>query len=285
MKIVTDRGTDLSPEQAEGLEIHYAPMRLMLDGKTYSSGEDITPEQFYELMAKTEGFPNTSQATAGDFASIYRELAKEDPEILSLHISGGLSGTLDSARAGAEMVPEAKVTFWDTKWLSCPEGWQVELAARALRAGWPLDKIMSRLETVRAQTIAMFTLDTLKYLIHGGRISHIKGLLASLLRIRPVITVDPVSGKYIQLAQERTMKRALQKMAELMVDRYGAGRVMRVQLIHGMNPEMVAVLKEEFERVFSCRWLPTLSVAPILGAHTGGSVVAISLAPAELFDL
>jgi len=161
MKIVTDRGTDLSAEQAAGLEIHYAPMRLTLDGKTYSSGEDITAEQFYELMGRSDGFPTTSQATAGDFARIYSDLAKQDPDILSIHISGGLSGTLDSARAGAEMVPEARVTFWDTKWLGCPEGWQVEIAARGVKAGLTLEQILARLELVRSQTVAMFTLDTL----------------------------------------------------------------------------------------------------------------------------
>lgn len=285
MKIVTDRGSDLSAEQAAGLEIYYAPMRLTLDGKTYSSGEDITPERFYELMAQTSGFPTTSQATAGDFARIYSDLIKDDPEILSIHISAGLSGTMDSARAGAAMVPGAKVTFWDTKWLSCGEGWQVEIAARGLKAGWTLDQVLSRLETLRSQTVSMFTLDTLKYLIHGGRISHIKGLLASLLHIRPVITVDPESGKYTQLAQERTMKRAVQKMVELLAGTYATGSQLRVQLMHGANPEMVAFMKENFEKAFRCAWLPTISVAPVLGAHTGGNVVAFAAAPVELFEI
>jgi DegV family protein with EDD domain len=285
MKIVTDRGTDLSAQQAAGLDIAYAPMRLTLDGKTYASGEDITPEDFYALMARSDGFPTTSQATAGDFAQIYSRLASEDPDILSIHISGGLSGTLDSARAGAEMVPEAKVTFWDSKWLSCGEGWQVEVAARAVKAGWSLERVMSHLETVRSQTVSMFTLDTLKYLIHGGRISHIKGLLASLLHIRPVITVDPETGKYTQLAQERTMKRSVQKMVELLSATYATGSEMRMQLIHGANPEMVAFMKECFEPAFRCTWLPTISVAPVLGAHTGGNVVAFCAAPIELFEI
>ncbi len=284
MQIVTDRGSDFSPEQLEGLKIHFAPMRLVLDGKTYSSGVDIQADEFYELMAASSGFPSTSQATAGDFAGLYRELAKEDADILSLHISSGLSGTLDSARAGADMVPEARVTFWDTKWLSCPEGWQVEAAAKALLAGWPMEKVFERLEALRSKTVAMFTLDTLKYLIHGGRISHIKGLLGSLLHIRPVITVDPVSGKYTQLAQERTMKRSVQKMVELLSQRYSPGSELRVQIMHGKNPEMVAYLKESLEAVFRCRWLPTISVAPVLGAHTGGGVVAFSAAPFELFQ-
>ena len=114
------------------------------------------------------------------------------------------------------------------------------------------------------QKVAIVTLDTLKYLIHGGRISHIKGLLASLLHIRPVITVDPETGKYTQLAQERTMKRSVQKMVELLSATYATGSEMRMQLMHGANPEMVAIMKECFDQAFRCTWLPTISVAPVL---------------------
>jgi DegV family protein with EDD domain len=285
MRIVTDRGADLSDEQMKDLCIRFAPMRLLLDGKTYSSGEDVTPAEFYEILAKSDGFPSTSQATAGDFAAIYREVAQEDPEILSIHISAGLSGTMSSAKMGAEMVPEAKVTFWDTKTLSCPEGWQVEVAARALMAGWSMEEIFARLDQLRIKTVEMFTLDTMKYLIHGGRISHMKGLLASLLHIRPIIGVDNDSGKYIQMGQERTMKRAVEKMVEILGHTYAAGTELRVQLMHGINPEMLAVLNEALEKMFRCRWLPTISVAPILGAHTGLSVVAFCAAPVELFEI
>lgn len=285
MKIVTDRGCDLSAEQLEGLEIHFAPMRLTLDDVTYNSGVDITPEAFYDLLDQTEGFPTTSQATAGDFAAIYRELAAEDPDIFSLHISGGLSGTLDSAQAGADMVPEARVKFWDTKWLSCGEGWQVEVAARMLLAGFDFDQVTDRLKELREATVSMFTLDTLKYLIHGGRISHLKGLLASLLHLRPVITVDHATGKYIPLGQERTMKRAVQRMAELIAKVYPRGSALRIQIMHGKNPAMVELLRETLAGMFNCQWMPTMAVAPVLGAHTGGTVIGVAAAPVHLFDV
>jgi DegV family protein with EDD domain len=281
MQIVTDRGCDIAPEQMDGLDIHYAPMKLTLDGETYSSGVDVQPEEFYELLSRTEGFPTTSQPSAGDFAALYRELARTDADILSVHISSGLSGTLDSARAGAAMVPEARVIFWDTKTLSCPEAWQVLAAARAVRDGLSLERIYAMLEQLRKDTIALFTLDTLKYLIHGGRISHLKGLLASVLHIRPVIGVEPVQGKYITMGQERTMKRALHKMAEVVAAVYPEGSAMRFQLMHGKNLEAVAQLREILEGFFSCEWLPVMAVAPILGAHTGGSVVGLCAGPVE----
>ncbi|HEX9018210.1 MAG TPA: DegV family protein [Anaerolineaceae bacterium] len=283
MQIVTDRGCDISQEQSEGLDIHYVPMLLTLDGKTYASGDDLSPEAFYDLLSQTESFPTTSQPSAGEFAKIYRALAEKDPEIFSIHVSSGLSGTLDSAKAGAAMVPEAKVTFWDTKTLSCPEGWQVEAAGRALQAGWPMERVFSLLETIRAKAEGIYTLDTLKYLIHGGRISHMKGLLASVLHIRPIIGVEKESGKYYQLGQERTMRRALQKIAGVCANLYGEGTALRVQLLHGKNPDALAILREEMSARFACHWTPMINVAPILGAHTGGSLVGLSVSPVEIF--
>jgi DegV family protein with EDD domain len=283
MQIVTDRASDITAEQMEGLDIHFAPMHLTLDGKTYSSGEDLMPEEFYELLEHTSSLPVTSQATSGDFTALYRRLAQTDPEILSIHISSGLSGTIDSARLGAKSVPEAHVTFWDTKTLSGPEAWQVEAAARDVKAGLSLEQIFKRLERIRAATEGIFTVETLKYLIHGGRISHLKGLVASLLQIRPVIGVEKDSGKYYTLAQERTSKRAIQKLAESLRHFYPEGSLLRAQLLHGNNLPGAALLREAVEGLFQCHWLPTVSVGPILGAHTGPSLIGMSVAPAEVF--
>jgi DegV family protein with EDD domain len=269
MQIVTDQACDLCDAQREGLKIFMAPMRFTLDGETYSSGEDVTARTFYDLLEQTSSFPTTSQPSAGEFASLYRSVAKDDPDILSIHNSSGLSGTNDSARAGAAMVPEAKVTFWDTMTLSCPVAWQVEAAARALQAGWPLPQVLSLLDKIRQQSAGFFTVNTLKYLIHGGRISHIKGLLASVLKIRPIIGVEKESGKYYSAGQERTEKRAVEKMAEVVAMLYPEGTLLRVQLLHGKSPDTLELLREKMQSMFDCLWTPTVNVAPILGAHTG----------------
>ena len=283
MQILTDRASDMSKEQLAGIKVNFVPMHLTLDGRSYSSGEDLSSEEFYDLLEKTDGFPTTSQPSAGLFADLYRKLAKEDEEIFSIHISSGLSGTLDSAKAGAAMVPEAKVTFWDTKTLSCPEAWQVEAAACALEAGWPMDRIFKMLGKIRDTCEGIYTLDTLKYLIHGGRISHMKGLLASMLQIRPVIGVTKDTGKYYTLGQERTMKRALQKLVEKAGGFFPEGTPLRVQLLHGKNPDSLAILRELMESRYECHWTPTATVGPILGAHTGGSLVGMSVGPLEVF--
>ena len=284
MQIVTDRAADLSAEQLKRIKVHYVPMRLTLDGKTYASGEDISSEEFYDLLEQTDGFPTTSQPSAGEFAELYRKVAKDDPEILSIHVSSGLSGTLNSAQAAAEMVPEAKITFWDTKTLSAPEAWQVEVAALALEAGWPLEKIFDKLSVLAQKCEGLFTLDTLKYLIHGGRISHIKGLMASVLQIRPVIGVTKDTYKYYNLAQERTVKRAIQKIPEVVAGFYPEGTHLRVQLLHGKNPEGLAILREKMTGMFNCHFSPTVSVGPILGAHTGAGLIGMGVGPLDIFQ-
>ncbi len=283
MQTVTDQACDLSAAQRQGLVINYVPMRFTLDGKTYTSGEDVTSEVFYDLIEQSNGFPTTSQPSSGDFAELYRSLAQKDPEILSIHISSGLSGTMNSARAGAAMVPEAKVTFWDTKTLSCPEAWQVEAAARALLAGWPVARIFSLLEKIGQKSEGIYTVDTLKYLIHGGRISHLKGLMASILKICPIIAVDKEYGKYYSLAQERTYRHAIRKIAEQIAKLYSEGTPLRVQLLHGKCPEGLAILRERMTELFDCYWTPTAIVAPILGAHTGKGVIGLSVGPADIF--
>lgn len=283
MKIVTDSASDLAAEQLVGLDITFAPLRFTLDGKTYTSGVDIQPAEFYELISKTESFPTTSQPSSGEFADLYRNLAKDGEEILSIHVSSGLSGTLNSAQAGAAMVPEAKVTFFDSQTLSCPQGWQVQAAALAAKAGWSMERIIAKLTEIRARSEAMFTVATLKYLIHGGRISHLKGLVASMMNIKPIIGVEKLKGIYVTYGQDFTLKRAIHKMADKVLHWHQEGSKLRVQPLHGKNPEGAALMVEELKKHFDLVLEPLTSIAPVLGAHTGAGLVGLAFAPLEIF--
>jgi DegV family protein with EDD domain len=283
MQIVSDRAMDLSPEQLVGLDIHLVPLTFTLDGKSYRSGVDIDVEGFYHLLESTTSFPTTSQPAAGEFAELYRQLAATDPEILSIHISSGLSGTIRSAQAGAELVPEAHVTIVDSKTLSGAFGWQVEAAARAVQAGWDLPRILALLERISAATDTIYTLQTLKYLIHGGRISHIKGLLAQVLNIKPLITVEKERGVYAQVGQARALNRAILSIADKIASRYAPGSALRVQVMHGDNLGGAMLLRERLDELFDCTWLPLAPIAPVLGAHTGPGLVGAAFGPAEAY--
>jgi DegV family protein with EDD domain len=285
MQIVTDSGTDvhLTQEQMEDLGIHKVPLSVTLEGKTYREGMDIRNEDFYPLLEASDEMPTTSQPPAGVFAALYRKLALSDPEILSIHISSGLSGTVNAARAGAAMVPEAHVTVIDTKTLSVPAGWQVEAAAKAVKAGWPLEKVQAYLNQIDLSTEVIYTLKELKYLIHGGRISHMKGLIASLLNIKPLIGVEKVHGTYVQFGQARSFERAIENISDIIRKKYPDGTKLRLQVVHANNPEGAQKLINAVASHFKCDWLPTDRLSLVLGAHVGASMIGIAFAPAELF--
>jgi fatty acid kinase fatty acid binding subunit len=259
------------------------PLTISLDGRVYQSGIDLQPADFYALLGSTESFPTTSQPSAGDFADVYRRLAQDDPDILSIHISSGLSGTLNAARLGADLVPEARVTFFDSMTLSCPLGWMVEAAGRLIHAGWTIDAILERLSLIQARTQGYFTLNSLRYLVHGGRISHLKGLMASMLKIRPIIGPEKEHGTYFSFAQEVTLNRALHRIPEIVAKKFAPGSPLRVQLLHGQNPEGVELLRQAISSKFDCAFDPIAVVAPVLGAHTGPSIVGLAVGDPQVF--
>jgi len=286
MQIVSDTGMDLYlPENLmPATDIHLIRHTITLEGKTYYSGDTIQPEELQQKLMETDSFPITSQPAAGDVADMYKKLAAKDPEILSIHMSSGLSGTINAAHAGAKMVPEANVTIVDTKTLSVVLGWQVAAASRALKAGWAKDKIIELVHRIGNASESMYTLNDLKYLIHGGRISHMKGLVASMLRIRPLIGVEKVGGTYVQLGMARTFEKAIKGLVDLVTKHHAPGSALHVQVGHALNPEAVQKLRDQVDALFDCTWMPTGYMSPALAAHTGPSMIGVAFAPQSIFD-
>jgi DegV family protein with EDD domain len=285
MQIVTDSGVDLllPPEQLAGLDVHVVPLVVTLDGVSYREGIDIQSDEFYRLLTATDSLPTTSQPSAGDFAETYRRLAASDPDILSIHMSSGLSGTYNAAQAGAALVPEANITLVDTKTLSAAAGWQVEAADRAVKAGWSTEQIVALMAQIGAASDSMYTLKELKYLIHGGRISHMKGLIASMLNIKPLIGVEKLHGTYEQLGQVRSFGGALKGLVDRMAHQHLPGSALRVQVLHSSAPEAAVRLRELVDQAFDCTWWPVGPMSLVLGAHTGPSMVGVAFAPATTF--
>jgi DegV family protein with EDD domain len=285
MRIVTDSGADisLSAEEQAVLDINVVPLTFTLDGQTYHEGLDITPPEFYPLLEKSRSMPVTSQPSVGNIADTYRRLAADDPDILSIHISSGLSGTFNAARTAATMVPEANVTHFDAKTLSAVVGWQVEAAARAIRAGWAKDKILALIRRIGDASESIYTLNELKYLIHGGRISHLQGIVASLLNIKPLIGVEKVGGTYVQLGRTRSFGQAVRGLVDIIARRHAPGSALRTQVLHSFNPEGARQLRQLVGQRFKCSWLPLGFMSLVLGAHTGSSMVGVAYAPAEVF--
>jgi DegV family protein with EDD domain len=286
MQIVTDSGTDypLACDYRPDAMVHIVPLTVQLGHSSFKDGEGSSHQKFYQELAGSADLPTTSQPSAGQFANLYRQLAAKDPDILSIHLSSGLSGTINSATAAVKMVPEAKVTVIDTKTLSVGAGWQVDAAVRAIRAGWSRERILTLLKKISASCHSFYTLNDLKYLIHGGRISHMKGLLASILQIKPLIGVDHESGKYVQFGQSRTFQGALNGIVKLVSSLNKENQPLRTQVVHTQNPDGADQLHNLLDQVFQCTWLKSGPISFVLGAHTGPSLVAVCFAPQATYS-
>jgi len=283
MKIVTDCAADLPSEELEALDITQAPLYIQFpEGEVNSA--DLTPDQFYDrLEAMRPAIPTTALPSEGIFASIYRKLAETSKQILSLHISSGLSGTFNSARMGGEQVKEAEVTVVDTMTLSGGERFQVLAAAWAAKAGWSIKAIIERLSQIRENTEVIYTLETLEYLARGGRIGRVQALLGSALKLKPVIRVDRADGKYSTVAKSRTIAQSLTTITDHLAEMYGS-LPLWATVLHGRFAEGADALAKSLGERLNIKKLEILRISPVLGVHTGPGIVGAAVLPMKLVD-
>lgn len=283
MKIVTDCAADMSAEELKQLDVIAAPLFIQFPEGEMNSA-DISADDFYNrLEAMRPEIPTTAQPSAGIFAEIYRKLAEKEKEILSIHISSGLSGTINSARDGGEQVKsETNVSHWDTLTLSGGERFQVLAAAFANKAGWAMDTIQERLKKIREKTEVIYTLDTLEYLARGGRIGRVKALAGALLNLKPVIRVD-ADGKYSTVGNGRTLSKSMGMIGEHLIEKYGNTPVW-VTVLHGRFAEKADLLTNEFKQKLNVVKMEMQRISPVLGVHTGPGIVGAAIVPMELMS-
>jgi DegV family protein with EDD domain len=283
MKIVTDCAADMSAEELEQLGIIAAPLFIQFPEGEVNSME-ISADDFYNrLESMRPKFPTTAQPSAGIFAELYRKLAETDKNIFSVHISSGLSGTINSARDGGEQVKGvANVSYWDTLTLSGGERFQVLAAAMADKAGWAMDKINERLTKIREKTEVIYTLDTLEYLARGGRIGRVQAIAGALLNLKPVIRVDS-DGKYSTVAKGRSIGKSMTMIADHLREKYG-DTPLWVTVLHGRFAEKADILAGEFKEKLNVAKIEVQRISPVLGVHTGPGIVGAAVVPMDLMS-
>ena len=284
MKIVTDCAAYMLAEELKMYDITQVPLYIRFpDGEV--SATDIDADDFYNrLEAMRPAIPTTAQPSSGLFEALYREIAQTDKSILSVHISSGLSGAINSANLGAQQAaPQAEVTTWDTLSLSGGQRYQVLAAALGLKAGWTLQAIQERMQAIRDQTELAFTLETLEYLQRGGRIGRVQALMGSLLKLKPVISVEHADGKYNNLAKCRTIPQALTTISNYFSDVYQNTPVWTT-VFHGRFVTSAEALARELGVKLNIARLEMTRISPVLGVHTGPGTVGAVVVPMKLME-
>lgn len=284
MKIVTDCAADLTKDEVDALDIKVAPLFIQFpEGEVNSS--EITPDDFYQrLKSIAPRIPTTAQPSAGIFASIYKKLIDLGEEVISIHISSGLSGTIESARLGATQLPGELVYIVDSLTLSGGERFQVLAAAKDTKAGQSKEFILERLSKIREATEVIYTLETLEYLQRGGRIGRVQALAGALFHIKPIIHVDKSDGKYSTVGKERTIPKALDAITNHIANKYGKDTPLWVSVLHGQMAEQANKLAELVQEKVNVSKLEILRISPVLGVHTGPGIVGLAVIPFDLME-
>lgn len=282
MKIVTDSAANLLPNQITELGVTVVPFKVTFNGRTYLDVVDITPAELYRLYKEfPDEYPMTSQPSAGEFAAIYAEYP--DDEILSIHLSFGLSGSYSSGVTASAMLPGERVTVIDTKMIGPAMGWLVEIAAYGVKRSWSKVRILNAIRQVREHLLTAVSFSDTRFLVHSGRVSHLRGIIASILRIKPMIGVNVVDGKFSSLGQDISEERVIRRFVKLVQDRFGT-QTIRLQLMHGDNLLGVEKLKIALSESFTCVEDRLISVTTVLGAHAGPTVIGLAAMPNSVWD-
>jgi len=274
IKIVTDSTADLPQEFIEKYEITVVPLYVNFPTKTYLDGVDIQPNEFYPLLEKAgDNLPKTSTPTINDFLQTYESLLKEGYEILSIHISSGLSSTAAMAEKAASML-NGKIHVFDSKSISLGIGLQILTALEMIKKNLSLDTIWEKLHETRRRTEVFFSLDTLHYLEKGGRIGKVSALLGTILKIKPVVRV--VDGSYVPLDKARNQNQAIVKMAENMIKILGEKIPEHIGVAHGAAEDAAKNLIKLVEEKYGRKIDLFAETGPVIGVHTGPGTIGIA---------
>lgn len=276
--LVTDSTCDLPENALAGLGVRVVPMSIRFGTQEFLEGETLDYGEFYYLVDRLGTVPKTSQPAPGKFAEVYRQLAAEGVTvILSLHITGKLSGTVQSAVLAADMVREqVEVRVFDSLAGSAGMGYMILEAADLIAQGESAEAVLGRWAEIRDSLSIAFMMDTLRYARMSGRVGALQSTLASMLQVKPIIKLRQGS---LELAERvRTRRAALSRLLEQAVDEFGR-RPVNVAVVHAEAPDAATSLLTEAQHRLECRRVFITRLAPSLVANLGPGTVGLVAYP------
>jgi DegV family protein with EDD domain len=269
--LVTDSTGYIPQEKIEKHGIEVVPLYVNFPDEVLEDGS-IDNALFFKKMRGSSKLPFTSQPSPGDFIKVYEKLIKEGKEIISIHISAGISGTVESANSAARMVDPARISVVDSQFTSAGMAMMVLYAARAIEEGKTREEVVASLEKLKSKTHILFVPDTLEYLRKGGRIGGAQALLGTLLNIKPVLYFN--GGKVDVFDKVRTMKKALRRIVDELPS--NAEGLQVAILIAETSPVHLQMMEEFLAERFPSMKVEKYELSPVIGTHTGPGVLGLA---------
>ncbi len=273
--IFTDSASDLDPAAASAEGITIVPLLVSFGADTYRAGVELSTAAFWERMVAPEApFPKTAASSPGDFKEAYeRTFADGADAIISVHVSGLLSGTIKSAQIARDMLPEREIHVVDSLGASMAEGILARLGVELAAEGRSAAEIAAILEARAPDMLMYVALDTLEYLKKGGRISGAQAAIGTLLSVKPIIKVK--HGVVETIDRVRTRAKARERLIELIVER----PIERIAILHTISPDVEAFRDAVLARVpeLDPADVTIALVGPSVGPHLGPGCVGAAI--------
>lgn len=273
--LLTDSTCDLPADFLDENQIHVVPLRLAFGDSVFIDRVTISSDQFYTLLEESREKPVSSQPSITDFEKYYRFLLDHYESVISIHLSSKLSGTWNASRAAAEKAG-GRITVIDSRTASAPLGLLVMRAAMALKGGRSHEEVVSQVSEGIAGAKVFVSLRTLRYMVRGGRLSPVKGFLAEMLNLKPIITVDDEGGA-MSFGQTCGWEANVRKIQRVVSGMQGQGRIWNYCVVHARSPESAEMLSSGLKEIVGRGPAYTMDISPVLGAHSGIGSVAVGI--------
>lgn len=275
IRIVTDTDANLPQSVVDEYNITLVPIQIIFGNEVLRERVDISDAESYRRMSAAKELPKTSQPPIGAFKEAYEDILAGEPgaQILSIHISSKLSGTLSSARQAADLLPGADISLFDTFSASLGQGLMVVRAAQMARQGADVAAILATLEAMRERMEVYFVLNTLDYLAKGGRIGKASHLVGQLLDIKPILVLE--DGEIDAHSRHRTWRRAVDALCDLVMASTDGAESIHLGVIHAVSEQAAQTLADRLADTLSPDTLILGEVGPGLGVHTGPGALGL----------
>jgi DegV family protein with EDD domain len=276
--VVTDTTHYLPRELVETNDVHEVSLYVNWpDGQVRESAMG-TFDAFYDRLRGARDLPTTSQPSVGDFLAVYEPLLAAGQDIVSIHLSGGISGTVESARQAAAQCPPGRVQVLDSTTACGGLGLMTLAAAQGAREGIGAEACLARARQARERLTLWFAIDTLEYLVRGGRIGRAQGMVGAALKIKPILSVE---SDITPVERVRTSARAFARMAEMLRTLHGDG-VDGWVVQHIQAADEAARLADVGREIFGTEPVFVSEIGPVIGAHVGPGLIGAGGIPRSL---
>lgn len=290
LTVVTDSACDLPPKLAAAHHIHVVPLTITFGPRSFIDGVELSPQQFYDQLASSAHSPSTSPPSSAVFADTYTGLWPRQ-NIVSVHLSGKLSQTLEHARAAATTVRQRisvdrssqELDLRDSGQVSVALGLQALFAARMAARGLTATEIGERLAKLASRLHLLFVVDTLDYLVKGGRIGRARGLIGKWLGIKPILGIE--DGEVVAIDRARGGRKAQRRLIERFQERLDTHQPVICGIGHAQAPVWGDALRRKIESSFNVEEMIVTQIGPVVGTHAGPGTVGAALCQPAAEDL